>query len=251
MTLDGQAVIVTGASEGIGRAAAVAFAEAGASVALLARSRERLEELADDIGGDRAVAVPCDVARFDDVRGAVDVCRERFGRLDVLVNNAGLIDPIADVHEADPDRWATTITVNLTGVFHGIRAAAPVMVEQGRGTILTISSGAAHSAKEGWSAYCASKAGAAMLTESADLELRDRGLRVMGLSPGTVATDMQRTIKDSGVNPVSQLDWDDHIPPEWVARALVWMCGPAGDELAGTEVSLRDEDVRRAVGLVA
>jgi len=72
----------------------------------------------------------------------------------------------------------------------------------------------------------------------------------MGLSPGTVATDMQRDIKASGINPVSQLDWSDHIPPEWPAQALVWMCGSDADVFCGTDVSLRDEDIRRRVGLI-
>ena len=82
-------------------------------------------------------------------------------------------------------------------------------------------------------------------------EARGRGIRAMGLSPGTVATQMQREIKASGVNPVSQLDWSEHIPPEWPARALLWMCSPDADEFVGQEVSLRDEDIRRRVGLIA
>ena len=101
-----------------------------------------------------------------------------------------------------------------------------------------------------WSHYCASKAGAAMLTACADKEGREAGIRAMGLSPGTVATEMQREIKASGVNPISRLDWSDHIPPDWPARALVWMCSPDADEFLGREVSLRDGEIRRRVGLV-
>lgn len=89
-----------------------------------------------------------------------------------------------------------------------------------------------------------------MLTRCADKEARDKGLRVLGLSPGTVATDMQRDIKASGINPVSQLEWSDHIPPEWPAQALVWMCSPDADEFCGTDVSLREEDIRKRVGLI-
>ena len=124
------------------------------------------------------------------------------------------------------------------------------MITQGAGTILTISSGAAHNALEGWSAYCTSKAGAAMLTRAAHVEAAGHGIRAMGLSPGTVATQMQREIKDSGVNPVSQLDWDAHIPPEWPAKTLLWMCGADADEFLGEEISLRDEAIRRRVGLI-
>lgn len=88
-----------------------------------------------------------------------------------------------------------------------------------------------------------------MLTRCADNEARDKGLRILGLSPGTVATDMQRDIKASGINPVSQLAWSDHIPPEWPAKALVWMCGAEADEFLGTDISLREDSIRKKVGL--
>ena len=89
-----------------------------------------------------------------------------------------------------------------------------------------------------------------MMTRCADHEACDKGLRVLGLSPGTVATDMQREIKASGVNPVSQLNWSDHIPPEWPARTLVWMCSADADGYLGQDVSLRDEGIRKKVGLI-
>ncbi len=88
-----------------------------------------------------------------------------------------------------------------------------------------------------------------MLLRCVDREFAGKGIRAIGLSPGTVATDMQRQIKASGINRVSRLDWSDHIPPEWPARALVWLAGPEGDGFAGQEVSLRDEGIRRRVGL--
>ena len=89
-----------------------------------------------------------------------------------------------------------------------------------------------------------------MLTRVGDKEARDKGLRIMGLSPGTVATDMQREIKASGINPVSQLDWSEHIPPEWPAKTLLWMCSPEADDYLGLDVSLREDDIRKAVGLI-
>jgi NAD(P)-dependent dehydrogenase (short-subunit alcohol dehydrogenase family) len=141
------------------------------------------------------------------------------------------------------------IDINLKGIFHGMRAAMPVMQDHGGGTIITVSSGAAHNPLEGWSHYCASKAGAAMLTRCAHVEAKDHGLRVMGLSPGTVATQMQHEIKASGINPVSQLDWSDHIPPEWPAKALMWMCTPDADDFIGQEISLRDGEIRKRAGL--
>ena len=90
-----------------------------------------------------------------------------------------------------------------------------------------------------------------MLTRMVDKENRADGIRAIGLSPGTVATEMQREIKKSGINPVSQLDWSAHIPPEWPAKTLVWMCSEAADDWIGEEISLREESIRRAVGLIA
>jgi NAD(P)-dependent dehydrogenase (short-subunit alcohol dehydrogenase family) len=247
--MQGKVVAITGASRGIGAAAARVFAGAGARVALLARSETEIAALAAEIG-DRAMALPCDVADADSVRAAIDATLAWGGRLDVLINNAGVIEPIARLAEADPAAFARAVAINLAGVFHGLRAALPVMRAQGSGTIITVSSGAAHSPLEGWGAYCSSKAGAAMLTRVAHLEEAAAGLRIMGLSPGTVATEMQVKIRASGINPVSQLDPAVHIPPDWPARALMWMCGPGGDVWLGREVSLRDEAIRRAVGLV-
>ena len=88
-----------------------------------------------------------------------------------------------------------------------------------------------------------------MLTECLHLEEGHHGIRAMGLSPGTVATDMQRVIKASGINPVSQLDWDDHIPADWPARALLWMCSEDADAFLGTEISLRQDEIRERIGL--
>ncbi len=247
-SLDGKVAIITGASRGIGEAAARVFADAGAKVCLLARGRDQIAEIAGEIG-ENALAIPCDVSRYWEVEAAVNACIETFGRLDILINNAGVIEPVARLAESDPDAWSHVIDINLKGVYYGFRAAMPVMERQGSGTILTISSGAAHNALEGWSHYCTSKAGAAMLTMAGHKEGADKGLRVLGLSPGTVATQMQHEIKASGVNPVSQLDWAAHIPADWPAKALLWMCSEDADEFLGQEISLRDETIRARLGL--
>lgn len=249
MKLDGKTVLITGASRGIGAAAAHAFADAGANVVLVARSADDIAALASEIG-EKALAVACDVANYDDVQGAVGKAIGRFGQLDILINNAGAVDPIGHLQDTDPAVWAKTIDINLKGVMYGIHAALPGMIAQGGGTIINISSGAAHGPVEGWTAYCSSKAGVYMLTRAVDKETRDKGIRVLGLSPGTVATQMQRDIKASGINPVSQLDWSVHIPPEWPARALLWMCTPDADGHLGDDVSLREDDIRKQVGLI-
>lgn len=248
--MQGKVVAITGASRGIGAAAARVFAQAGAKVALLARNRGEIDALAAEIGP-AALALRCDVADWTSVQRVVATTVQHFGRLDVFINNAGTIEPIARLAEADPSTWGRGIDVNLKGVFHGMRAVIPVMRAQEGGTIITVSSGAARNAYEGWSGYCTGKAGALMLTQAAHLEEGPHGIRVLGLSPGTVATDMQVKIKASGLNPVSQLDPSVHIPASWPARALLWMCGPEADPWLGTDISLRDAAVRKAVGLYA
>ncbi|MEO0378704.1 MAG: SDR family oxidoreductase [Pseudomonadota bacterium] len=246
--MSGQTVMITGASRGIGADTARVFAAQGANVALLARGEDAIAGLAAEIG-DSALALPCDVSDYGAVADAVEQTVARFGGLDVLIGNAGVIEPIAHLSAADPAAWGQVIDINLKGVFYGMRAALPVMLAAGKGTILTVSSGAAHGPVEAWSHYCASKAGAAMLTACVHKENGGAGIRAMGLSPGTVATQMQREIKASGINPVSQIDWSDHIPADWPARALLWMCSEASDGWIGQEISLRDPDIRAAVGL--
>jgi NAD(P)-dependent dehydrogenase (short-subunit alcohol dehydrogenase family) len=245
----GKTVIITGASRGIGAATAQVFAAAGWRVALLARSEREISQLSDEIG-EQAMALRCDVSDAVSVRAAVQTVMARWGSVDALINNAGTIDPIDRIENANEGDWGQAIDVNLKGVFNSMRAAIPVMKAQGGGTIITVSSGAASNPLEGWSAYCAAKAGAAMLTRVAHLEEGVNGLRIMGLSPGTVATDMQVRIKASGINPVAALDPSVHIPADWPARCLLWMCGPGGDAWLGKEVSLRDEAIRRAIGVI-
>ena len=250
--LAGKSAVVTGASRGIGAATAEVFAEQGVSVVLAARTTSEIEALATQIrsNGGKAEAVACDVSKFADLENAISVCREEFGRLDILVNNAGVIDPIGHLVGSDPEDWAKAADINFKGVYFGLRAAVPVMEAQGSGVIVNVSSGAAHSPLEGWSHYCAAKAAAAMLTRCADLESADKGVRVVGMSPGTVATYMQTAIKASGINPVSELDPSVHIDPSWPAKAIAWLCTEDAAEFAGQEVSLRDEGIRRRIGLI-
>ena len=249
MTVSGKTVVITGASRGIGEACAHVFADAGANVVLLARGRDRIDAIAAEIG-EKAIAVACDVSSYSDVSAAIAAAKNAFGSVDVLINNAGAVEPISHWSESDPEAWGHVVDINLKGVYYGMRAVLPDMIAAGGGTILTVSSGAAHNPIEAWSHYCASKAGAAMLTRMVNTENGSDGIRAIGLSPGTVATQMQREIKASGINAVSKLDWSDHIPSDWPARALLWMCSTEADAYLGGEISLRDEGIRRSAGLI-
>lgn len=247
--LAGKTIVITGASRGIGAAAARLLAQAGAQVVLAARSGGEISAIASEItsNGGRALAVPCDVAEAAQVKALIESTVQAFGGLDVLVNNAGLIDPIARIEDSDPDAWSTVVDVNLKGVYYGMRYGIPAMA--GSGTVINISSGAATGALEGWSHYCATKAAVLSLTKCGHKEHAEHGITVVGLSPGTVATEMQIQIKQSGINPVSQLDPSVHIPAEWVAQAIAYLSGPEGAAYAGGDFSMKTNKSRTALGL--
>ena len=248
MTFLGKTVLITGASRGIGAATAQHLASLGANVVLTARSGDALEQVATQIGP-QAKAIACDVSDYDQVKSAVDLALAHFGSLDILVNNAGLLAPVHRLAEFAPKDWDQIIDVNVKGVFYMMHAALPIMIKQGGGTIINISSGAAYGVLEGWSHYCASKAAVLQLTRSGHEEYGTQGISCLGLSPGTVATEMQVLIKASGVNPVSQLEVADHIPASDVAQAVAYLCGPAGIKYLGEDFHLKSPDSRAAIGL--
>lgn len=251
--LTGKTAIITGASRGIGEATARYLSALGARVVLAARSERDIARIASDLSsaGGTSFAVPTDVSDHKAFADLIDTAVEATGRVDLLVNNAGLIDPIARIVDSDPEAWGSIMDVNVKGVYHGLRYAMPVMAQQGYGTIVNISSGAANSFLEGWSHYCASKAAVLRLTGVAHKEAFDTGVRVVGLSPGTVATKMQEQIRDSGLNPVSQIPWENHISTEWVARAIAYLTTPDADQWLGTDFSLKTDEGRAAVGMTA
>lgn len=247
-----KSVLITGASRGIGAAAARRFGALGAKVLLCARSATDIDTIAAEINraGGTALAQATDVASYDQVQAAVDLARSEFGGVDILINNAGALEPVERLEHATVDAWDKVIDINVKGVFYGIRAALPLMKAAGGGTIITIGSGAATSALEGWSHYCSSKAAVHHLNACLHGEEAANGIRALVLSPGTVATEMQRVIKKSGVNPVSTLNWEDHISPEWVAETLVWMSSSDSDDHLGGVIALRDDAIRKQVGLI-
>jgi 3-oxoacyl-[acyl-carrier protein] reductase len=250
-SLTGKVIIVTGASRGIGAAAAAALAHEGAAVMLAARNREMAAEVADRIinAGGMAYATACDVSDHAAVEWLVTEAEGRFGPVDALINNAGVIEPIASVADSDPAEWARNIEINLIGAYNPIRALLPRMIKAGGGTIVNVSSGAAVRPLEGWSAYCTAKAGLAMLTRAIFLENPSNGIRVFGFQPGTTDTDMQVTIRASGINMVSKIPRENLTPVAHPAAAIVYLCTRAADDLNGQEFSLRDEPFRARLKL--
>jgi len=248
MGLQGKIALVTGASRGLGEGAARALAKEGAAVMLLARDGDLAQKVAGEIvdAGGTAEALACDVSDYPSVERAVADTRQRLGGLDILINNAGVIEPIAEIAASDPAVWARNIQINLIGAYYVVRAVLDRMLQNG-GTIINVSSGAAYRPLEGWSSYCAGKAGLAMLTRS--LVLETTGVRIFGFSPGTIDTDMQVKIRASGINQVSQIPRANLSPVEHAVRGLVYLCDSAADDLLGTDVSMRDEGFRKRIGL--
>ena len=218
---------------------------------LAARDAARIEANVQRIkaAGGNASSMACDVSDFAACQRLVQETTQRLGSPDALVNNAGVIEPIAMVGLSDPTEWARSIEINLIGAYYAIRAVLPGMLECGHGDIINVSSGAALRPQEGWSAYCAGKAGLAMLTRSIDLEHRAAGIRVFGFQPGTTDTDMQVLIRASGINPISKIPREQLTPVAHPARAIVYLCSSEADDLAGKEFSLRDEEFRRRIEL--
>ncbi len=249
--LAGKVVIMTGGSRGIGASAALAMAREGAALMITSRDASASAKIAAEIvaAGGRAASMASDVSDFASVTALVAKTETELGPVDVLVNNAGVIEPIAGIADADPAAWARNIQINLVGAFYGVRAVLPGMIARGGGTIINISSGAAHRPLEGWSAYCTGKAGLAMMTRAIALETAEQKIRVFGFAPGTVDTEMQVQIRASGVNIISKIPRADLAPVDHPARALVYLCTPAADDLSGSELSLRDDALRARVGL--
>lgn len=245
MKLAGKTALVTGGNRGIGLATVRALAADGATVHFTARSAANIAAAQRELGD---VSAAGHLANMSD-RIAMDTVLE-IG-FDILVNNAAVIAPIGRILDVSAEDWAASINVNLTAAFHATQRALGHMVAQGGGTIVNISSGAAHRPQEGWSAYCAGKAGLAMLTRSVHLEYAGHGIRIFGFAPGVVDTDMQGAIRASGINPVSQLPRESLAPPHEPAQAIAWLCTPEADSLVGQELDVRSPDLRLAAGLRA
>ncbi|HEY1968298.1 MAG TPA: SDR family oxidoreductase [Pseudonocardia sp.] len=223
-TLDGTVVAITGASGGIGEATARLLAALGAPVVLGARRTDRIDAIAEEIrdAGGRAISCPTDVTRAADLQRLVGTAVAGFGRIDVLVNNAG-IAPISPVADLDTDGWTAMIDVNLRGVLHGIAAALPVFRAQGRGHLVTTVSTAGLTISPTMAVYAATKNAVRTLLEGLRQESTDGTLRTTTISPGYVRTDLADSMPDPTIR--AQIRANMHafaIPPEAVARAIAF-----------------------------
>jgi NAD(P)-dependent dehydrogenase (short-subunit alcohol dehydrogenase family) len=229
----GKVAFVTGAANGIGRAAVQAFARGGADVVLADLSEEGIQEtarLVEEAGG-KALAVKCDVSRADDVRAALDKTTETFGRLDFAFNNAGVEQPVTPAADVTEEEWDRLIDIDLRGVFLCMKYEIPLMLRQGGGAIVNTGSGAAVKGIAGQAAYCAAKFGMIGLTKAAALDYANSNIRVNAVCPGYVDTPMMQRF--TGGTPEGRQKVIDNVPagrpatPEEIAAAVVWLCSDA------------------------
>ncbi len=226
--LNDAVVIITGASSGIGAATALKLAERGARLSLLARSEERLEEVriaAQARGAKEALALACDLRDEAQVESAIAATQAHFGRMDILINSAGLsLNGLVDGYSlAD---WRTVLETNLTGTFLTCRAVLPTMKQQREGQIINLSSGAGRNGIAQMAAYCAAKFGVIGFTEALALEVRNDNIRVAVLLPGSVATNFSQTAKRDGMvetNPPKQREIGYALLAEEVASVILTM----------------------------
>ena len=230
---------MTGAANGIGRAAALAFAREGASVVVADVSEQGNQETARMIeeAGGRALAVRCDVSRAEDVKAALDQAVETFGRLDFAFNNAGVEQPLTATADLTETEWDRIVDINLRGVFLCMKHEIPLMLKQGGGAIVNTSSGAGVKGFAGQAAYCAAKHGVIGLTKAAALDYAKANIRINAVCPGIIETPMMDRF--SGGTPEGRARVIAQEPvgrmgkPEEIAAAVVWLCSDAAAFVVG------------------
>lgn len=234
--LEGRVALVTGGSGGIGLATAAAFSAEGARVVMAARDAGRGEAAARELGDDthEVVFVRCDVGDAGSVEALFGEIENRFGRLDVAFNNAGMMHTNRRCHEMPEDDWRAAIDVNLTGIWRCMKHEIPMMQRGGGGAIVNMASRWAHGARPKMSGYTAAKHGVVGLTRTAALECIGDGIRVNAISPGIIETDMTSGIdRDTipGRVPAARMG-----AAEEIARAVVWMCSDEASYLVGETI---------------
>jgi len=234
--------VITGASRGLGRAIAVALADAGADVALAARSKAALEETAHLAAraGRRAVVAPTDVARYAEVDTLVQRTVRELGRLDIVVNNAG-VARVAPLAEMTPEDWRFMLDVNLTGVFNGCRAAAPHLIAQKSGKVINVASVLGQVGLPGYTIYGATKGGIIALTRALGVEWARHNVQVNAIAPGWFATDMTH---EAFANPAINERLTRDVParrigrPEEIGPLAVYLASSSSDFMTGQTLFL-------------
>lgn len=254
MQLDSQVAVITGAGRGIGRAIALAYAREGAKLALAARSESELQEAVSAVSelGSKAIAVPTDVTNPEDTERLARRVVECFGRIDVLVNNAGISGPIGPLQGNDIGDWVNTINVNLTGAFLVCRAVIPIMLNQSSGKIINLSGAGATNAWSNMSAYCSSKVAVVRLTEVLAQELDGQGITVNALGPGSVHTSMWDKMTEEaaevGADFIHELGLrvtsGGGASIDECAELAVWLASEESGALSGRLISAATDDFR-------
>lgn len=243
--LKGKVIIVTGASQGLGAATAETLAKAGAKVVLASLDSDKLKAVADRISGEGGDCVfqVCDVRQNEEVKEIVATAVKKYGVIHGLVNNAGTIQPLAKILDADVELWKKCVETHLFGSFHFVKAVLPLMIENKGGTIVNISSGAAELPLLGWSAYNSAKASLKMFGQVLYQEVKEKNVRVFSIKPGGVDTKMQDEIRASKINtiPAANIPKEKLTPPEHPAQAIAYLFTDAANDLAGMELDVRKE----------
>lgn len=229
--IDGKVVVITGASSGLGEATARLLSAEGARLVLGARRVERLQALADALNrsGGKALAVATDVTDYEQVKHLVDIAVQTYGRIDVMINNAGVM-PRALLERLKIDEWNQTIDVNIKGVLYGIAAALPYMQRQKAGHIINVSSVAGHKIGPENIVYAASKTAVRVISEGLRQEVKPYNIRTTVISPGAVATELPNSISDSDIaEKIHKFYEETAIPADSFARTVVFAMSQPDD----------------------